>query len=52
MVNGVLVSMNCIISKTIVDGAKHFVLNRDNLEKHMGNQQAKHVVFNKGLKQI
>jgi hypothetical protein len=50
MVNGVLVSMNCIVSKTITDGAKYFMLKRDSLQKHMGNQQAKHVVFDKGLK--
>jgi hypothetical protein len=38
MVNKVLVSVNCIVSKTIIDGAKHFVLKWDNLQKHMGNQ--------------
>ncbi len=52
MVNRVLVSMNCIVSKTIIDGAKHSMLKRDNLQKHMGNQQVEHVVFDKGLKEI
>jgi hypothetical protein len=50
MVNGVLVSMNCIVSKTIINGAKHVVLKQDILQKHMGNQQAEHHVFNEGLK--
>jgi hypothetical protein len=41
MVNGVLVFVKCNICEAITNVSKHIVPIWNNLEKHMGNQQAK-----------
>jgi hypothetical protein len=41
MVDGLLVFVKCNICEAITNVSKHIVPMWDNLEKHMGNQQAK-----------
>lgn len=51
MVDGVLVSIKCVICEAIIAVGKHIMPKWDNLEKHMEKWQVEHI-FNKSLKKI
>jgi hypothetical protein len=52
MVDGVLVSMKCVICEAIISVGKHIMSKWNNLEKHMGKWQVEHNVLHKSLKKI